>query len=190
MSDNLSALIERAGNACELCESTDNLGELALEMAPSTDVDGSVLACGLCASQAQAGSELDKNHLYCLQGAAWSPTPAVQVLAYRLLTRLTDESWATDLLDQMYLEDDVLTWAKAGVVDADDSEQPKDSNGTVLADGDSVTLIKDLVVKGANFTAKRGTMVKNIRVGDDPTHVEGRVNKMSIMLKCCFLKRA
>ena len=190
MSANLSALTERAGNACELCESTDNLSELAIAMAPSADSDGSVLVCETCASQAKADSELDKNHLYCLQGAAWSPTPAVQVLAYRLLTRLTGESWAADLLDQMYLEDDVLAWAKSGVLDADDSEQPRDSNGTVLIEGDSVTLIKDLVVKGANFTAKRGTMVKNIRVGDDPTHVEGRVNKMSIMLKCCFLKRA
>jgi protein PhnA len=59
----------------------------------------------------------------------------------------------------------------------------------VLVEGDSVTLVKDLDVKGANFTAKRGTMVKNIRVGEDPTHIEGKVNKITIMLKTCFLKK-
>jgi protein PhnA len=73
--------------------------------------------------------------------------------------------------------------------EVEEGPQVVDSNGAVLMDGDSVTLIKDLDVKGANFTAKRGTLVKSIRVGDDPTHVEGRVNKMSIMLKTCFLKK-
>ena len=51
------------------------------------------------------------------------------------------------------------------------------------------TASMNLVRAAEKFTAKRGTLVKNIRVGDDPTHVEGRVNKMSIMLKTCFLKR-
>jgi protein PhnA len=190
MGDILSALIERSGNTCELCEASENLGEYTVPMSTNSDVDGSVLLCEKCSSQVNSNADLDKNHLYCLQGAAWSPTASVQVVAYRLLSKLTDEPWATDLLEQMYLEDDVLAWAKAGIVEGDDSKQPVDANGTVLADGDSVTLIKDLVVKGANFTAKRGTMVKNIRVGDDPSHVEGRVNKMSIMLKTCFLKRA
>ena len=52
-----------------------------------------------------------------------------------------------------------------------------------------MTLIKDLDVKGAGFTAKRGTVVKNIIVGDDPEHIEGRVNKTKIYLKTCFLKK-
>jgi protein PhnA len=47
-----------------------------------------------------------------------------------------------------------------------------------------------LNVKGGGFTAKRGTLVKNIRTGADPTHVEGRVNKVAIFLKTCFLKKA
>ena len=48
----------------------------------------------------------------------------------------------------------------------------KDSNGTTLADGDSVTLIKDLKVKGTSETIKRGTLVKNIRLTDDPGLIE------------------
>ncbi|MGL5800184.1 MAG: PhnA domain-containing protein, partial [Plesiomonas sp.] len=57
-------------------------------------------------------------------------------------------------------------------------------------DGDSVTLIKDLVVKGANFTAKRGTMVKNITLTSNPEHIEGRVNGVHIVLVAAFLKKA
>jgi protein PhnA len=60
----------------------------------------------------------------------------------------------------------------------------------VLVDGDAVTLIKDLDVKGANFTAKRGTLVKGIRLTDDPALVEGRVNGIAIYLKTAFLKKA
>jgi len=59
-----------------------------------------------------------------------------------------------------------------------------------LTSGDSVTLIKDLDVKGTSFVAKRGTLVKGIRLTDNPEHVEGRVNKVSIVLKTQFLKKA
>ena len=65
-----------------------------------------------------------------------------------------------------------------------------DSHGTPLASGDSVTLIKDLDVKGAGFVAKRGTLVKNIRLTGDPAHVEGKVNGVAIVLKTQFLKKA
>lgn len=64
-----------------------------------------------------------------------------------------------------------------------------DSNGTTLSEGDTVSLIKSLEVKGAGFTAKQGTIVRNIRLGDDPTHIEGKVNGTSIMLKTQFLKK-
>lgn len=66
----------------------------------------------------------------------------------------------------------------------------KDSNGNVLKDGDSVTLVKDLKVKGTSTTLKRGTLVKNIRLTDDEDEVECRVNKVEIVLKTMFLKKA
>ena len=67
----------------------------------------------------------------------------------------------------------------------------KDSNGAVLSDGDSVTLIKDLKVKGTSVTLKRGTMVKNIRLTDDAEEVECNVDKVKgLVLKTCFLKKA
>ena len=192
MSDHTSELMERSGGACEICEATADLSGHPVDGAEesvASGADAEVLLCGLCASQLPWEAELDRNHLYALQGSAWSPVPAVAVTSWRLLKRLEGETWAADLLEQLYLEEEVLAWAERGLP-GEREELPRDSNGAIINDGDSVTLIKDLVVKGANFTAKRGTMVKRVRVGDDPTHVEGRVNGMSIMLKCCFLKRA
>ena len=66
----------------------------------------------------------------------------------------------------------------------------KDSHGTQLSEGDSVTVIKDLKVKGGSSDLKRGTLVKNIRLTDDPEHVECRVDGSTLVLKVCFLKKA
>ena len=66
----------------------------------------------------------------------------------------------------------------------------KDSNGTLLSEGDSVTLIKDLKVKGTSVTLKRGTLVKGIYLTDDAEEVECRVEKVKgLVLKTCFLKK-
>jgi len=67
----------------------------------------------------------------------------------------------------------------------------KDSNGNLLGNGDSVTLIKDLKVKGTSVTLKRGTLVKNIRLTDDAEEVECNADKVKgLVLKTCFLKKA
>jgi protein PhnA len=67
----------------------------------------------------------------------------------------------------------------------------KDSNGTQLHDGDSVTLIKDLPVKGTSVTLKRGTLVKKIRLTYNAEEVECNVDKVKgLVLKTCFLKKA
>ena len=66
----------------------------------------------------------------------------------------------------------------------------KDSNGNDLNEGDSVTLIKDLKVKGSSITLKRGTVVKNIRLTSNEEEIEYREGKSQIVLKTCFLKKA
>jgi alkylphosphonate utilization operon protein PhnA len=67
----------------------------------------------------------------------------------------------------------------------------RDSNGTILADGDNVTLIKDLKVKGTSVTLKRGTLVKGIRLTGDPDEIECRVEKVKgLVLRTEFLKKA
>ncbi len=66
----------------------------------------------------------------------------------------------------------------------------KDSNGNLLSEGDSVTVIKDLKVRGSSAVIKRGTKVKNIRLTDDEEEVEGKVDGSVIVLRACFLKKA
>jgi protein PhnA len=66
----------------------------------------------------------------------------------------------------------------------------KDSNGTLLSEGDVVVLIKDLKVKGANTTIKRGATYKNIRLTSNAEEVEVRDGKGTFVLKTCFLKKA
>lgn len=68
---------------------------------------------------------------------------------------------------------------------------PKDANGIELNAGDNVTLIKDLKVKGAGATLKRGTLVKNIKITSSDKEIEGKIDKMGIIvLKTEFLKKA
>jgi protein PhnA len=67
----------------------------------------------------------------------------------------------------------------------------KDSNGTKLADGDSVTLIKDLKVKGTSVVLKRGTLIKNIRLADNEGEIECNAEKVKgLVLRTEFLKKA
>ena len=114
----------------------------------------------------------------------------VQVMAWRMLQHLKAETWAQDLLEQLYLEDDVLHWAQQGSEASGSGTKTFDSHGTELLEGDDVLLIKDLDVKGTSFTGKRGTLVKNIRLTEDPAYIEGRINKTVIMLKTEFMKKA
>ena len=65
----------------------------------------------------------------------------------------------------------------------------KDASGKILSDGDTITLSKDLKLKGTNTVIKRGTKIKNIRLTDDPDELDCRVNKMSIVLRTEFVKR-
>lgn len=66
---------------------------------------------------------------------------------------------------------------------------PRDSNGAELMDGDAVTVIKDLKVKGSSMVIKRGTKVRSIRLTENPEEVDCKIDGSSIVLKCCFLKK-
>ncbi len=71
-----------------------------------------------------------------------------------------------------------------------DEMDVRDANGTKLADGDNVTLIKDLKVKGSSVTLKRGAVVKSIRLTDNPGEIEGKSDKVKgLVLKTEFVKK-
>lgn len=154
--------------------------------------DSSLIVCATCRGQIENPQSLDANHWRCLNTSMWSELTPVQVMTYRMLSLLGNEVWARELLEQLYLDEDNLQWAKAGLPEAtpvDDSLPTVDSNGSRLVDGDSVTLIKDLDVKGAGFTAKRGTLVRNISLTSNPKHIEGKVNGIGIVLIAEYLKK-
>ena len=81
-------------------------------------------------------------------------------------------------------------WSKESIDEESSETIISDANGNVLHDGDTVSVTKDLKVKGANFTAKQGTMVRGISLTDNPEHIEGKVNGTRIVLVAAYLKKA
>ncbi len=171
-------------SVCELCTSSENVN--SFEVVPSDgSEEQSIYLCKNCKSQIEQ-KNLDENHFNCLKDSMWSEIPAVSVMSYRLLTMLSRQ----DLVDMMYMEEDVKAWADAGL-ESEEELVYKDANGVILKSGDTVVITKDLDVKGTGFTAKRGTAVRNIGLAmDDVEHIEGRVNGVKIHILTKFLKKA
>lgn len=188
-----TVLISRSGGKCELCSTHDDLS--VYEVPPDSDgsADQCLLICTTCHTQIENPKTMDANHWRCLNDSMWTQVPAVQVMAWRMLNRLSAEGWPQDLLEMLYLDDKTLSWAQAGFErqSEDDGIVHIDSNGTALIAGDAVTLIKDLNVKGAGFTAKRGTVVRNISlVRDNPEQIEGKVSGQQIVILTKFVKKS
>ena len=188
-------LRERSGSVCELCAGTDNL-QVYNVLPASDEPDRSIFVCATCLGQLQDPAKMDINHWRCLNTSMWSTVPAVQVMAWRILKTLRHEGWPQDLLDMLYLDEETLAWAESTMVEqdhaaADQQVIHKDSNGTALAAGDTVVLIKDLDVKGGGFTAKRGTAVRGIAlVEGNAEQIEGRVNGQQIVILTKYVKRS
>lgn len=182
-------LAARSGNVCEISGSANNLKSYLVAPKAGTSVDDFVFIEEALINQLEGKTPVVANDWRCLNDSMWNETPAVKVIAYRQLNSLLGEGWPADLLEMIYLDDDTLEWAKATMED-EDAIKHIDSNGVVLANGDSVVLIKDLDVKGSSITAKRGTAVRNIRlVHDDPTLLEGKVDGQSIYILTKFVKK-
>jgi protein PhnA len=183
----------RSESKCELCSATENLGVYEVPPGSNGSADECVLICETCREQIENPEKVDVHHWRCLNDSMWSQVPAVQVMAWRMLKRLSSEGWPQELLDTLYLDESTQTWAQAtGEAESNEATvKHVDSNGAVLNAGDAVTLIKDLPVKGASFTAKRGTVVRGILlVSDNPEHIEGRVSGHHIVILTKFVKKA
>lgn len=182
-------LLDRSNGCCELCASVDSIDAYNVE--PLTN-DSTIVACSTCVGQIKDASKMDPNHWRCLNDSMWSEVSAVQVVAWRMLNRLRNEGWPQDLLDMLYLEEDTLKWAKATGEDISEEDRiiHRDSNGAILENGDTVVLIKELDVKGATFSAKRGTAVRNIRlVHDNADQIEGKIEGQSIVILTKYVKK-
>lgn len=185
-------LQQRSGQKCELCKAEGTLQVYEVPPQESNDADHAILVCSKCLAQVEKKEELDNQHWHCLSESMWSEVPAVQVVAWRMLNRLRNESWAADNLDMLYLSDELLAWAKAtGDHENDGSvELHRDTNGHVLQNGDSVVLIKSLDVKGSTLNAKMGTVVRNIRlVEDNKEQIEGRIEGQVIVILTKYVRK-
>lgn len=188
----LDKLKERSGNQCELCSATEHLSIYDVPPTASNLSDREILACETCLNQIEKKEELNANHWQCLSTSMWNENIPVQVVSWRMLNRFRNESWAADLLDMMYLDDETLDWAKqTGDHEGDGSIYlHKDCNGNILVGGDTVTLIKDLDVKGSTLNAKIGTAVRNIRlVHDNTEQIEGKIDGQQIVILTKYVKK-
>ena len=185
-------LQKRSNSQCELCSNSENLKVYQVLPTQKGGEDESLMGCTICINQIEDPETTDPNHWRCLNDSMWSEYRAVQVIAWRMLSRLRNEGWPQDLLDMMYLEEDTLEWAKATGEGEDESDKliHRDVNGVVLGNGDSVVLIKDLKVKGSSMVAKQGVAVRNIRLDhENEKFIEGKVGPTQIVIITDYVKK-
>ncbi|WP_161155860.1 PhnA domain-containing protein [Vibrio eleionomae] len=176
-----ATLLARCSSKCELCSSESPLTPFVVAPHTQVTVDHAVMLCDTCKGQIEDAETVDVNHWRCLNDSMWSQEPPVQVLAWRQLKQLASENgWAQDLVDMMYMEEETLKWAEIGM--DDDAEKTLDVNGVELKKGDDVTVIKDLPVKGSSLVIKQGTVVRGISLADDPKLISGKANGQSMYL--------
>ena len=185
-------LIERSGGQCELCTSTTHLSVYEVPPTSNANLDNTIYVCEVCKAQIEKREQIDANHWKVLSDTMWSEHAPVQVVAWRMLSRLRNESWASDNLEILYLDDENLEWAKKTGDHENEGtvEFHQDSNGARLYEGDTVVLIKTLDVKGSSISAKLGTVVKNIRlVHDNVEQIEGKVEGQTIVILTKYLRK-
>ncbi len=181
-------LNKRSGSKCELCSATENLKVFEVPPTKKGGIEESILACSTCINQIENPDTVDLNHWRCLNDSMWSEHIPVQVVSWRMLSRLRNNG----LLEMMYLDEDTLAWAQATGEGEDDENKiiHRDSNGVILEHGDSVVLIKDLKVKGSSMVAKQGTAVRNIRLDhENAEYIEGKVDGQQIVIITQYVKK-
>lgn len=179
-------LLSRANESCELCKNTEGLMAYIVPPREEETLDNTILLCPKCLEQDLS----DENHWRCLLESMWSEAQPVQVMSYRLLRSLSHLGWAQEAVDTMYMDEDTTTWATELEVLAANKLTHLDSNGHVLSAGDSVVLIQDLDVKGSSLTARKGTIVRKIRlVHDNDQQIEGRVETQQIVILTKFVRK-
>lgn len=177
--------MDRCQGVCELCNNSPAVHAYAVSPKNEDLTENQVALCNICLS---AIAEKDKgDHWRCLEGTIWNPEPSVQALSYRLLQLYKHEDWASNVINSVELDENTLQWAMSFFEVAD---VHKDAYGNSLQNGDTVILTQNLNVKGTNFTAPKGTIVKRIRlVADNTEQVEGKINEQTIVILTKFVKK-
>lgn len=193
-----NVLAERASAKCELCAMESTLTAFPL-LENATMESEQIALCRSCSNQLELppiGHE-EADYWRCLNNTMWSEHLPVKAAIWSILNHHKEAVWPVDLLDMMYLTDEELAFTKSVAQcifphkPDDDAVIHKDANGVILQSGDTVVITKDLEVKGASLTAKRGTAVRNISlVYDNAAQIEGRVDGQQIVILTKFVKKA
>ena len=180
------SLKKRNQDLCELCNTEIATEEYTVTPKSDDSIDNQVALCNTCL--AAIDSKEESFHWRCVEGSIWSQEPSVQALSYRILHNYKNEDWASNLIGTVDLDDNTIQWALSAFEVPD---VHKDAFGNVLENGDNIVLTQALNVKGTNFTASKGTVVKKIKlVHDNTEQVEGKINDQTIVILCKFVKKS
>lgn len=185
-------LQERSSNACEICGNAgDPLQLYAVPPKEKESIENLVVLCSACLKKIRLEDFSDPHYWRFLEGSIWSEVPAVKVLSYKILDKLSAEAWARDAMDGAYLEEPLLEWANAEAALEAEKVIHKDSYGVVLEAGDTVVLTQNLNVKGTNYIAPKGTIVRKIKlVHDNAEQIEGKINGDTIVILTKFVRKS
>jgi protein PhnA len=179
-------LKQRSESICELCTIEKATTAFAVSPKNNDTVENEVALCDTCLKELDTKDSPD--HWRCLAGSIWNTEPSVQALSYRILYAYRDKEWAAEIINSADLPEFVVNWALSAY---QEKEIHKDANGVELINGDNVILIQVLNVKGANFMAPKGTMVRKIRlVPDNHEQIEGKINGQTIVILTKFVRKS
>lgn len=180
-------LKNRNQNLCELCnETAATVGYQVNGPGHTEEIAANQVA--LCTTCINAMDDKKASfHWRCLEGSIWSQEPSVQALSYRIGYFLKEEAWANSLINSVELDENIIQWATSVY---EKVAVHTDAFGNKLANGDNVVLVQALDVKGTNFTASKGTVVKKIKlVHDNPEQIEGKINEQTIVILAKYVKK-
>ncbi|WAC40866.1 PhnA domain-containing protein [Pedobacter sp. SL55] len=181
----LEKLKERSGGLCELCSKTEATNAYVVSPKKDDAIENQVALCNDCLQNIEATDQ--SFYWRVVEGSIWNPEQSVQALSYRILQNYKDEDWASGVLSMVDLDEDVIQWGMSGLEIA---AVHTDAFGNVLEHGDTVVLTQALDVKGTNFSAPKGTVVKKIRlVHDNHEQIEGKINEQMIVILTKYVKK-
>jgi len=179
-------LSERAQGMCELCTSETAVHEYTVSPKSDDNIEHQVALCDKCLQELEKQNG-DGTYWRFLEGTIWNPEPPIQALSYRILHTYKDQDWAADIINSIEVDENIVQWALSAF---EVEEVHRDSFGNKLENGDTVVLTQALDVKGTNFSAPKGTVVKRIRlVADNVEQIEGKINDLSIVILTKYVKK-
>ncbi len=185
-------LQSRCDGSCEICGTkATEIKAYTVPPKKETTAETAVALCDTCYQQISASDYSNSNYWRCVTGSIWSEVQPVQALSYKILQTLKNEDWAAETLDTIYVDEAVMDWANAEAMMEAAKVIHKDSNGNILEAGDTVVLIQNLNVKGANFIAPKGTIVRKIRlVPDNAEQIEGKIEGDTIVILTKYVRKS